>query len=97
MMNIELARREVPVMSVRDVPIGSSVFGKDGARLGTVQDVRGRFFEVVGERRYWLPLAIIENTRAADNRPLQPVPDHVVLSIGRNGLGDFQVPDSRAA
>jgi len=83
-------------MSVRDVTIGSSVFGKDETRLGTVENVRGRFFEVVGERRYWLPLAIIENAQA-DGRPIQPGPDRVILSIGRNGLGEFQVPDTHAA
>ena len=77
---------------VRDVPVGAKVFARDGFELGTIHEVRGRFFEVVGEERCWLPLAIVH---PADLGPGAPA--DVFLAVGRNGLGDFQLLESRAA
>jgi hypothetical protein len=81
---------EVPIMTVRvgvrSVPIGAKVYAKDGVLLGTVADIRGRFFEVVGRERYWLPLAIVETNRRI-----------VGVGIRHDDLGDFQVPDAGAA
>ena len=77
--------------AVRDVPLGAKVFARDGFELGIVHEVRGRFFEVVGEERSWLPLAIVHPPEGSG------APAEVFLNVGRNGLGDYQLLESRAA
>jgi hypothetical protein len=96
-MELSLRRpEEVQLMNRRaegrDVPLGARVFARDGFELGTVHEVRGRFFEVVGEERCWLPLAIVHPAE-----PGSGAPSEVFLSVGRNGLGDYQLLESRAA
>jgi hypothetical protein len=101
-MRVSLSQaKEVPLMSrqadARDVPLGAKVFARDGFELGTVHEVRGRFFEVIGEERCWLPLAIVHPTEPGPAEPGQGAPSEVFLSVGKNGLGDYQLLESRAA
>lgn len=48
----------------RDVKVGAKVFTRDGAEIGTVKEVAGRFFKVEVSMRpdYWLQSQFVEAT-----------------------------------
>lgn len=75
--------------TMQDIPIGTTIFTRDGEELGRVKEVRGTAFKVDAPAQpdYWLPTSCLSTASTAGRLLVDAVKDRI---------GDLKVDEPRS-